>query len=328
LKLAIYTDADSAAGGRLSSVKPAPTVKASAAKSAAVETAAAKASASAAAKPAAVKAPAAKSAGAQTGAAETGEAPVRVRHCAVSGHDVAESIAAVDARRPVEGPAIDASQRTGRESIAARRSAERFAIHSGRSIAARCRMADIGPGRDVWAISDVRSLAAGPGDIEPAGGAGLQRWLTAPAAKIHARLRAAGDVAGAAKPLCDSRIVVSHPLAVDGIVNPTSGVREIHRAIEIDVVGSPVEAAAPAIAAAHPVPERIGPAEGQPGRKQVSADVVRRPEIIGRIVGVGPRAVNDARIVLRHVEHVRLRRLDVDDRLAPFLLGRHGLLLV
>src|ERR1700722_15749349 len=151
-------------------------------------------------------------------------------------------------------------------------------------------MGDIGPDGDVRAtggieIGDVWSFAVGT-----------------PAAKIHARLRAGADVAGAGESLCNGRIVVSHALSVDRIVNPVSDVRivEVRRAIDIDVVGSPVEAAAPTISAPPPVPKRIGPTEGQPGRKEVGAYVIRRPEIIGRVVGIGPRAVNDARLVIRH----------------------------
>jgi hypothetical protein len=209
-----------------------------------------------------------------------------------------------------------------------------WAVDAGRSvdrltIGGRRTIADIGAARDVRAICDVRPLAAGA-DIGPVDGAGLQHLLPASAAKIHARLRAAGDVAGAGKFLCDSGVVVSHAVSVDWIESPVSDLRivDVHRAIDVDVVASPIEAAAPTIAAARPIPERIARAEGQSGCKEAGSDIVRRPEIIGRIVGIGPRAVNDRRIVVRHVEHVRLGWLDIDDLRAPYLLGRHGLLLV
>ena len=109
------------------------------------------------------------------------------KHSAVSRHDVTERIAAIDARWPVEGPAIDASQRTGREWVAARGSIERAMIDALRSIAA-----DIG---DVWAISDVRPLAGGRADIAPIAAARLQRLRGPSAAEIRARLRAPGDIA-------------------------------------------------------------------------------------------------------------------------------------
>ena len=63
-----------------------------------------------------------------------------------------------------------------------------------------------------------------------------------------------------------------------------------------------------------------------PVASNAGADIGRRRPVIRRVVRIGPRPVDDGRIVIRHVDLVRVGRCDVDVLPAALLLRRHGLL--
>ena len=98
--------------------------------------------------------------------------------------------------------------------------------------------------------------------------------------------------------------------------------------IDIDVVVGPVDVATPIASAASPTPNRVTRTERQASRKECAAarPIAGSPVIRG-IGRVRPRAINHRRIVVRHIDRFRIRRLNDDDLLAALGFLRNLLLL-
>src|SRR4029077_2364791 len=187
-----------------------------------------------------------------------------------------------------------------------------------------------------------RLIARGPAaDIAIAAGVGAAEIRTVAAAGAAARLQhllAAGAaevqlVAAAADIIAaelgrDAGVVVTDIAAMRRIMRPVvaAEIVDVDRAVGDDVVVAPVEAAAPAIAARGPAPERIAGAERQPGRENSDADIGRRRPVIGRIIRIVPRPVDHGRIVIRHIDLIGVGRGDIDVLPAARALRGHGLL--
>src|SRR6267142_1868581 len=143
------------------------------------------------------------------------------------------------------------------------------------------------------------------------------------AAEIHP-IRSAGLQIAVAEALLNVRVVVSHALAMRGVVLPV--VPDIVGpvvVVDVEVAVAPVASAAPVIAPASDGPART---EGETRRDHARADIGRVTEVIGLIVRIGPGSVNRRRIVVRHVHRIGIGRLD-DDRLLAFLRLNPDLLL-
>ena len=103
---------------------------------------------------------------------------------------------------------------------------------------------------------------------------------------------------------------------------------DIDRAVDVDVAAAPIDAAAPVVAARCPAPDGVAGAEGNPGGEDRARHIAeRRREVVWRIGGIGPVAVNDGWIVIGHVNRVRHGWFDDDDLLALLLSYRNLLLL-
>jgi hypothetical protein len=98
--------------------------------------------------------------------------------------------------------------------------------------------------------------------------------------------------------------------------------------IPIEWVSSPIDAAAPVISARRPAPQGICGTKCDTSGNESGTDVARVVvrEIVGRILGVRPFAVDDGRIVVGHVYRVGICRLDGDDLPVLFLTNRDLLL--
>ena len=97
--------------------------------------------------------------------------------------------------------------------------------------------------------------------------------------------------------------------------------------IDVDVVVGPVDVAAPIASAAGPTPNRVTRAERQASREKcAAARPVAGSPVIRRICRVGPRAIDHSRIVVRHIDRFRIRRLNDDDLLAALGFLRNLLL--
>ncbi len=150
-----------------------------------------------------------------------------------------------------------------------------------------------------------------------------ERALAAP--ELLARLRRLAI--GAAVFFAGDRIAVRHRPAMIDVVRPVAvadvGAVEIVVPVDVDVhvVVVPVPAA----------PQRR--ARGDAGAPEESVDergVRHRPvrRVVRRVRGPPPTSVHDRRLVGRHVDDLRIRRLDHDVGLRPFLLHLDLLLLV
>src|SRR5262249_29381623 len=143
------------------------------------------------------------------------------------------------------------------------------------------------------------------------------------AAQVRATL-AAGSAVGVAEALLDVRVVVSNAQPMRRIVLPlvadVSDVGDVKwrrpGPISDDVAVAPIDAAAPAPVARAPVPECVPGTEPEAARQHAGADaispIVWISPIIRRVVGVRPRAEDDARIVGRNIDRVVARLLDDD----------------
>ncbi|OIQ82789.1 hypothetical protein GALL_354280 [mine drainage metagenome] len=89
--------------------------------------------------------------------------------------------------------------------------------------------------------------------------------------------------------------------------------------IDADPVAAPV--------AVVPAPQRHDDADGEAEADADAADdVARVGEIVGRVVGLRPGAIDGQRIVDRHIDDLRIRRFDARDGAVPghLRLGRRG----
>ena len=152
-----------------------------------------------------------------------------------------------------------------------------------------------------------------------------QHLIAAAPAEIHAVLRAAAPGVPA-KSVRDIGVVVAHALAMRGIMLPLSGAIDV---TDVDISVAPVDASAPAAGpAAAPVAEAVAETEADARADHAGPDIagpIIRP-IGRRIRRIIPGAVDNAGIVIRHIDRVRLRGLDCDD-LPSILLLRHDRLL-
>src|SRR5882724_2229545 len=197
--------------------------------------------------------------------------------------------------------------------LAAIRCARAIATIGTRPIARGRAVASTITGAIAHAISAARSilsrtkhlLPVAAAEIHPIGGAGLQVVV--------------------AEALLDVRIVVSHALAMRGVVLPVvPDVVGPVVVVDVEVAVAPVASAAPVIA---PASDRPGCAEGETGRDHTSADIGRVAEVIGWIFRIRPGSIDRGRIVVRHVHRIGIGLLD-DDRLHVFLRLNADLLLL
>src|SRR5277367_3159685 len=83
------------------------------------------------------------------------------------------------------------------------------------------------------------------------------------------------------------------------------------RVIDIDgpvhdeVVPAPIDPTAPKVRAGRPPRDRIAGTERKARRDQAGADIAGSGKVVGRIQGIGPRAVRDRGVVVRHINRVR-----------------------
>src|SRR5262249_38110761 len=97
---------------------------------------------------------------------------------------------------------------------------------------------------------------------------------------------------------------------VSAVDVPVEVVLPVH--VDVDVAATPVAPAPDRAADDHPDTER------DRRRGEVAVGIVGRVVVVRRIVRIRPRSVDDLRVVGRHVEDLRIRRLDLNERL---LLG-------
>src|SRR5262249_22677795 len=161
-------------------------------------------------------------------------------------------------------------------------------------------LAGAGPLSCTRSFSGARPLAAGP-----------QHLVATAAAAIHAVLNSATIAAELLSPV---RIVVSHAFAMFRIGLPVPAVQWIDPwPVSIDDVVAPIDTAAPIISARGPTAEGVAGAEREPGRDEAAGDISRPPEVIRRILRIGPCSVYDGGVVVRHIDRVGVGLLDVDD---------------
>src|SRR3954451_11260618 len=99
-------------------------------------------------------------------------------------------------------------------------------------------------------------------------------------------------------------------MAMLGTVLPVvADIVDVDRAIDYQIAIAPVGAAPPPVSARSPATDRVTCAECQACREQraaisIAGSVLRK--VVRRIVGRGPAAKGDRRIVLRHVDSARV----------------------
>jgi hypothetical protein len=98
-------------------------------------------------------------------------------------------------------------------------------------------------------------------------------------------------------------------------------------AVDVDVIVAPVASAAPIISTLSPISKGVAGAKRESGRDESSGDISGISEIVWGIFRVRPCTVDDARIVIRHIDRFGVRRLNRDDLLA-LLLSLGDLLLL
>jgi hypothetical protein len=145
-------------------------------------------------------------------------------------------------------------------------------------------------------------------------------------AEIHPILYAS---AIAAELLTHVTVVVSDTLPMLRPVLPVVAVQRINAwPVDVDIAVAPITAAAPVISARAPVSQSPTRAEREPGRNESGADISGIPPIIWRVLRIRPRAINDAGIVVWHVERFGVRWLNRDDLPTLLLPFGNRLLLV
>src|SRR5215471_12709623 len=120
--------------------------------------------------------------------------------------------------------------------------------------------------------------------------AGIENLLTAIATEVALRSPIASVL-----PMIHARLP---PIAAAG--DRMCGPITWRRDVDVVATAAPVDVAAP-ITSRPPVAEGISGAEGKPGRKQAVADIGGRRPVIGRIIRLGPGAVDHRRIVIGHI---------------------------
>lgn len=149
---------------------------------------------------------------------------------------------------------------------------------------------------------------------------GVEYLLTALATEIRP-VAGAGTYIVVTEALLNVRVVVADALAMCRIMLP----RVCGAMVDVGAAIAPIEATAPIIAPAGYPP---GCPEGDACRNQARADIRWVAEIIGRIGLIGPLTINHSRIVIRHIQRIRIGLLDHDGLLALLLSDRDLLLLV
>ena len=97
----------------------------------------------------------------------------------------------------------------------------------------------------------------------------------------------------------------------------------VHVPIDVDVAVVPIETVVP-----KSVADGITRSPSDAGRERTTDHVTwRRREIIRRVCGIRPSAVDHRRLVIGHVDDFRRSGRDHDHRLVGFLGDRHRLLL-
>ena len=189
-------------------------------------------------------------------------------------------------------------------------------------------IAGLPPFAAAWPVADVAPFTGSAGAWPVA--ARLQHLLAVVAAEIHPRLRVVARCTALAEFLSDVGVVVTHAVAMIGIVLPVVdvGIVDVDRAVDVDVVAAPIHAAAPITTACGPCADGDASGEcdaGRDGSARVVAD--GRGPVVRRIGRIRPRAVDNRRVVVRHVDRIRLGRFDDDNLLVLLGLDRNLLLL-
>src|SRR5262249_3522818 len=157
---------------------------------------------------------------------------------------------------------------------------------------------------------------------------GLENLLAAAAAEVHAIAAARAKIV-IAEFLPHVVIAVSHALAMLGPVLPIiATARPVARIVDIDVVVVPVDRAVPGVAAGHPASHGGAGRERKAGCKQPARDMAGGGKKRGGVAGRGQTAVDDGRIVVRHINCIRILLFNDNDLFVTLLLHLHILLLV
>jgi hypothetical protein len=152
------------------------------------------------------------------------------------------------------------------------------------SIAATTGVWTIPTATSVWTITGARTIGtAAIAQVGLPGAARLEHLLAAAAAVIHSVFGPAAHVV-VAKLLLHIRVVVFDALAVFGSVLPIiTACIDIDGPIDVDVVVSPVDSAAPIISARGPTSKGVAGSERDSACNDSAGNVSRRREIIWRI---------------------------------------------
>lgn len=106
--------------------------------------------------------------------------------------------------------------------------------------------------------------------------AGFEHLFAPASAEIHAVLTSGPDIV-VAVPMLHVRVAVFHALAVNGIVLPVVAIDvdviDVDRAVDIDVVATPIHSTAPIISARRPAPDGISRAECEAGGQRRTGDI-------------------------------------------------------
>src|SRR5215471_4323473 len=154
----------------------------------------------------------------------------------------------------------------------------------------------------------------------PAICARLENLLTVAPAKIELPLIARA-ICAAGEPLSHVRIVVSYASAVLRIVLP---MRHVGATVDVDLPSAPVDVSTPKSSTRGPARERVASAKGNSRSNDAAGEItILRVVIVGGIVGIWPRAIDDCRIIKGHVDGAGVRGLDGDDLSATLLPDRH-----
>jgi hypothetical protein len=159
------------------------------------------------------------------------------------------------------------------------------------------------------AAAEVRAVAAG---------AGLQDLIAAATPEIETCLTPIPDRI-VAKPLLDVRIVIGHAAAMIGIVLP---IVDVDIAIDVDVVVAPIATATPIIAPIGPASDGIAnPKRHTRGDRRTGNISARWREVVWRVSGIRPRAINYRGIIVGHVDRIGVCGRDDNHLFAILLLG-------
>src|SRR5262249_9041968 len=185
-----------------------------------------------------------------------------------------------------------------------------------RTIAAARPIACAGAIAAAWPIACAGAItAAWPIPVRTKSG------LAGVSTEVHTHLRAVANGGPLIEFVRDILVVVTDTVAMVGVVGPViAGVNiiDVDGAIDVNVVAAPVHAAPPVVSTGCPTSNSIACAERKPGGNRRTCDISRvwRRPVVGRICRRRPRTIDHRRVVIRHVDRLRIRRLDHDDLLA------------